>query len=119
MRRPMPPSQNIWLPRLPCRLVTEFRMLRLKFARGSEMKMSKKLVYGLMVAPCCAERPDVQEGGQVLGSDGEVYDGASPEQQAALVEQAKQEGWFGKKKTSGVQEAISISCLRMIWSSCL
>ena len=41
--------------------------------------------------------------GQVLGSDGEVHDGASPEQQAALVEQSKQDGWFGKKKNSGVQ----------------
>lgn len=70
------------------------------------MKMSMKFVYGLMVASALAAAPAhalTFKKGQVLGSDGEVYDGASPEQQAALVEQSKQEGWFGKKKTSGVQ----------------
>ena len=69
------------------------------------MKMSMKFVYGLMVASALAAAPAhalTFKKGQVLGPDGEVYDGASPEQQAALVEQSKQEGWFGKKKTSGV-----------------
>ena len=41
--------------------------------------------------------------GQVLGAVGEVHDGASPDHQAALVEQSKKEGWFGNKKSSGVQ----------------
>ena len=30
--------------------------------------------------------------GQVLGSDGEVYDGASPDQEAALIKKAEDEG---------------------------
>ena len=42
--------------------------------------------------------------GQVLSSDGEVYDGASPEQQEALIAKSKQKGWFGAEgKKSGVQ----------------
>lgn len=30
--------------------------------------------------------------GQVLGSDGQLYDGASPEQEAALIKKAEEEG---------------------------
>ena len=30
--------------------------------------------------------------GQVLGADGEIYDGASPEQEAALIKKAEEEG---------------------------
>lgn len=41
--------------------------------------------------------------GQVLGSDGIVYDGASPAQRAALIANAKRTGTFGQDpKTSGV-----------------
>lgn len=42
--------------------------------------------------------------GQVLGADGKVYDGASPEHQAAIVERSKQKGWFGADgKRAGVE----------------
>lgn len=40
--------------------------------------------------------------GQVLGADGEVYDGASPQQIERLVENAEREDWAGNKRTSGV-----------------
>ncbi|MEX0502151.1 hypothetical protein AB3X55_00980 [Alphaproteobacteria bacterium LSUCC0719] len=44
------------------------------------------------------------ESGQVLSSDGQVYDGASPEQQEALIAKSKETGWFGAEgKKSGVQ----------------
>ena len=36
--------------------------------------------------------------GQVLGADGEVYDGASPEQKEALIEKAKEEAMKSTKK---------------------
>ena len=42
--------------------------------------------------------------GQVLSSDGQVYDGASPEQKEALIAKSKEKGWFGaESKKSGVQ----------------
>ena len=42
--------------------------------------------------------------GQVLSSDGKVYDGASPGQQEALIAKSKEKGWFGTDgKKSGVQ----------------
>ena len=42
--------------------------------------------------------------GQVLSSDGQVYDGASPEQKEALIAKSKEKGWFGADgKKSGVQ----------------
>ncbi|MEK9856041.1 MAG: hypothetical protein VW495_14675, partial [Rhodobiaceae bacterium] len=42
--------------------------------------------------------------GQVLSSDGQVYDGASPEQQEALIARSREKGWFGAEgKKSGVQ----------------
>jgi len=42
--------------------------------------------------------------GQVLSSDGQVYDGASPDQQEALIAKSKEKGWFGAEgKKSGVQ----------------
>ena len=40
--------------------------------------------------------------GQVIGGDGDVYDGASPEQQAQLVKNAQKEDFFGNKKAAGV-----------------
>lgn len=40
--------------------------------------------------------------GQVLGGDGAVYDGASPEQQAQLVKNAQKEDFFGNKKSTGI-----------------
>ena len=40
--------------------------------------------------------------GQVLGSDGGVYDGASPEQIERMIENAEREDWGGNKRTSGV-----------------
>ena len=70
------------------------------------MRISTKFVYGLVIASALAAMPAhalTFKKGQVLGSDGEVYDGASPDHQAALVEQSKKEGWFGNKKSSGVQ----------------
>lgn len=44
----------------------------------------------------------VLKSGQVLGSDGNVYDGASPEQQANMIANSKREDFFGNKNTSGV-----------------
>ena len=42
--------------------------------------------------------------GQVLSSDGQVYNGASPDQKQALVAKSKEKGWFGAAgKKSGVQ----------------
>ena len=42
--------------------------------------------------------------GQVLSSDGQVYDGANPDQQEALIAKSKEKGWFGADgKKSGVQ----------------
>lgn len=42
--------------------------------------------------------------GQVLSPDGQVFDGASPEQQEALIAKSKTKGWFGAEgKKSGVQ----------------
>ena len=42
--------------------------------------------------------------GQVLSSDGQVHDGASPEQKEALIAKSKEQGWFGAEgKKSGVQ----------------
>ena len=44
--------------------------------------------------------------GQVLSFDGQVYDGASPEQQDALIARSKEKGWFGAEgKKSGVQRS--------------
>ena len=40
--------------------------------------------------------------GQVLGSDGEVYDGASPEQAEQLAKNAQKKDFFGNQKSSGV-----------------
>ena len=41
--------------------------------------------------------------GEVLGGDGQVYKGASPEQQKNIVEASKRSGFFGDGKKSGVQ----------------
>ena len=41
--------------------------------------------------------------GEVLGGDGQVYEGASPEQQKNIVEASKRSGFFGDGKKSGVQ----------------
>ena len=40
--------------------------------------------------------------GEVIGSDGSVYQGASPEQAANIAKNANETDWFGNKKTSGV-----------------
>lgn len=40
--------------------------------------------------------------GQVLGSDGQLYDGASPEQAANIAANAGKENFFGTTKTAGV-----------------
>jgi len=40
--------------------------------------------------------------GQVLGADGNIYDGASPEQAANIAASAGQESFFGTRKTAGV-----------------
>lgn len=40
--------------------------------------------------------------GQVLGSDGQIYDGASPEQAANIAKKATQPDLFGNTKTAGV-----------------
>ena len=40
--------------------------------------------------------------GEVLGGDGQVYEGASPEQQKNIVEASKRSGFFGDGKKSGV-----------------
>lgn len=41
--------------------------------------------------------------GEVIGGDGKVYQGASPEQQANLISLAKRDTWLGEGKKSGVQ----------------
>ena len=75
------------------------------------MKLSMKIVSCLVISAMVAAPANALtfKKGQVLGADGEVHDGASPEQQAALVEQSKQDGWFGKKKNSGSREATFTS----------
>lgn len=40
--------------------------------------------------------------GQVVGGDGNVYDGASPEQKENIIKNANREDFFGNKKSSGV-----------------
>ena len=40
--------------------------------------------------------------GQVLSPEGEVFNGASPEQAANIAANAKREDWAGNKKTSGI-----------------
>ena len=40
--------------------------------------------------------------GEVLGGDGKVYQGASPETESAMLKQAGKTDWFGNSKTSGV-----------------
>lgn len=40
--------------------------------------------------------------GQVIGGDGDVYDGASPEREAQLIQNAQKEDFFGNKKSAGV-----------------
>ena len=40
--------------------------------------------------------------GEAIGSDGGVYQGASPEQAANIAKNANETDWFGNKKTSGV-----------------
>lgn len=40
--------------------------------------------------------------GEVIGGDGNVYQGASPETEAAMLKQAGKTDWFGNSKTSGV-----------------
>ena len=71
------------------------------------MKITTKLFSGLMVAAALAAAPAhalTFKKGQVLGSDGEVYDGASPDHKEALVQKSKSKGWFGAEgKKSGVQ----------------
>ena len=71
------------------------------------MKMSMKIVSCLLVSPVLAIAPAhalTFKKGQVLGADGEVYDGASPDHKEALIERSKSEGLFGAQgKKSGVQ----------------
>ena len=76
------------------------------------MKLSMKIVSCLLISSAMAAAPAnalTFKKGQVLSADGEVHDGASPEQQAALVEQSKQDGWFGKRRTPGFREATFTS----------
>jgi len=40
--------------------------------------------------------------GEVIGGDGNVYQGASPETEAAMLKHAGKTDWFGNSKTSGV-----------------
>lgn len=71
------------------------------------MKIFVKMVSCLFVSSVLVAAP-VQaltfKKGQVLGADGGVYDGASPDQKEALIEKSKSKGWFGAEgKKSGVQ----------------
>ena len=59
------------------------------------MMFSRITLASLMVIAVAAMAPVSAltfKKGQVLGADGEVYDGASPEQKEALIEKAKEEG---------------------------
>ena len=62
------------------------------------MKIFVKMVSCLFVSSVLVAAP-VQaltfKKGQVLGADGGVYDGASPDQKEALIEKSKSKGWFG------------------------
>ena len=41
--------------------------------------------------------------GEVIGGDGKIYEGASPEQKENLIAAAKRSSWLGEGKKSGVQ----------------
>mgnify|MGYP006873621658 FL=1 len=63
---------------------------------------TQALLAGLLVLGAGQATALTLKTGQVLGSDGEVYDGASPEQIERMIENAEREDWGGNKRTSGV-----------------
>ena len=73
------------------------------------MKISRKMVSCLLVSSALVAAPAYAltfKKGQVLGADGGVYDGASPDQREALVLNSKRTGLFGSE---GPRPAVPIS----------
>jgi hypothetical protein len=78
------------------------------------MKLSMKIVSCLLISSAMAAAPAnalTFKKGQVLGADGEVHDGASPEQREALVLNSKRKGLFGAE---GAKAGVSGSNIFVI-----
>jgi len=78
------------------------------------MKISKNMMSCLMISCVIAAAPAhalTFKKGQVLGADGEVHDGASPEQREALVSNSKRTGLFGAE---GAKAGVSGSNIFVI-----
>ena len=78
------------------------------------MKFSKNMMSCLMISCVIAAAPAhalTFKKGQVLGADGEVHDGASPEQREALVLNSKRTGLFGAE---GAKAGVSGSNIFVI-----
>lgn len=62
---------------------------------GRVMKFRNVMIASFLAVSVCASGSVSAltfKKGQVLGADGEVYDGASPDQEAALIKKAEDEG---------------------------
>ena len=62
------------------------------------MVLSKTIASCLLISSVLFTAPALAltfKKGQVLGADGEVYDGASPDQRDAIISNSKREGLFG------------------------
>ena len=57
------------------------------------------VLFGFMISPATAL---TLKSGEVIGSDGNVYQGASPEQAEQLAKAAKRTDFFGNQRSSGV-----------------
>ena len=62
-------------------------------------------LYALLLASAIAAMPAqalTLKKGQIIGGDGNVHDGASPEMQSQLIKNAQKTDFFGNKKAAGV-----------------
>lgn len=67
--------------------------------------MQRMMIGSLLVFMLALSAPSYAftiKSGQVVGGDGNVYDGASPEQQEQIVKNAGRTDFFGNQKSSGV-----------------
>lgn len=69
--------------------------------RSKEMRLYAIIAIMTALSALPAQALTLKKG-QVIGGDGGVYDGASPDQQAQLVKNAQKEDFFGNKKAAGV-----------------
>jgi|GEM_PF-1004728 len=74
----------------------------------SPRKMSRNIAAMGVIASCLVLTGPAMaltfKSGQVLGADGKLYDGASPEQAANIIAASKETGLFGaKRKSAGVK----------------